>query len=560
MNIPWNDDDVSSDPTSWGPFIKLLVEAISELSNKTHIVSAYCAIAGVKIATYEPIYSFGQLTNDQISADIAERTRSINENRLLPQITITSDRIFVPLIDSGELYGFVNLWGQLGDSTLVTNWARDLSALAEYKYARRARMLLDSINETADIEYETSINVLAEKAATITASSFGADCVLLHLFDPELQELVIKAQAGRLAPLVDSEAFSRIAHSVFASANRPWLAIDLSSDPPWRGHRDPDLEVEIINDLETQQIRSVLCVRLDDLSPVGSLGTLLYCFERPHSFSWKDIALFHSFCRRTAAALILATRLSEMTERTRILEIQSPIFTQVEIAHLLLHDLSHKLLDVESSGTDLIDLMTKRLGRYETITAETSDAFATFYRGIGDLKNEIMSLRTIGRPRDFDILAMAPTRFSLRSVVADVIQLMHAALDRQKISVDLDIADSLDLYGPQTVLQHVLLNLVINTVDAASTRRVTRPMTLHLRAFYQHDDVRIRIWDNGPGINLAAFQTPNDIFKIGTTTHEGTGMGLAVARNLLTRHFAGSLTLMDPRTAMFEIRIKANAK
>jgi nitrogen-specific signal transduction histidine kinase len=41
---------------------------------------------------------------------------------------------------------------------------------------------------------------------------------------------------------------------------------------------------------------------------------------------------------------------------------------------------------------------------------------------------------------------------------------------------------------------------------------------------------------------------------------DGTGLGLPMARNLLTRYFNGSLDLIDPKSALFEISIQKESE
>jgi PAS domain S-box-containing protein len=78
-------------------------------------------------------------------------------------------------------------------------------------------------------------------------------------------------------------------------------------------------------------------------------------------------------------------------------------------------------------------------------------------------------------------------------------------------------------------LQHVLLNLTINAADALKDRPQPRIDILFSR---EDDRVRIRISDNGAGMN--ADQLANLFKPFHTTKQHGTGLGLVIVKKMLT--------------------------
>jgi signal transduction histidine kinase len=135
---------------------------------------------------------------------------------------------------------------------------------------------------------------------------------------------------------------------------------------------------------------------------------------------------------------------------------------------------------------------------------------------------------------------------------------MQFPLSRYNISPRNEIPKDVQIHGSVRVLHHILLNLLLNTIDAAKSR--SRPASVHVAlASSNADYVTIRFWDTGPGLNLSRLQSASEIFKIGKTTKEGgTGLGLPMSRNLLHRYFNGSLNLVDNRAAVFEIELRKN--
>jgi PAS domain S-box-containing protein len=106
-------------------------------------------------------------------------------------------------------------------------------------------------------------------------------------------------------------------------------------------------------------------------------------------------------------------------------------------------------------------------------------------------------------------------------------------------------------------LTHALVNLLSNAIDAAKQGGRTVDLSIHQRA----TRLEIVIEDDGPGI---APEIAAHLFEPFTTTKpygEGTGLGLALTREVLREH-GGTATLTNrkPRGAVATLYIPLNAK
>lgn len=161
----------------------------------------------------------------------------------------------------------------------------------------------------------------------------------------------------------------------------------------------------------------------------------------------------------------------------------------------------------------------------------------------------------IARIRNFlSMGGMKRERLAVRPILENLLQMLQTMLQEADVEVDLQIAPGLpDLQADPVQLQQVLLNLVVNAVDAMrempdSARRLT--ITVGEDG---SGSVLFSVSDTGPGI------PPDQAAKIFdalfSTKSRGLGMGLAISRSIVENH-GGRLRLMpDAAGAHFVFNI-----
>jgi two-component system, LuxR family, sensor kinase FixL len=128
-----------------------------------------------------------------------------------------------------------------------------------------------------------------------------------------------------------------------------------------------------------------------------------------------------------------------------------------------------------------------------------------------------------------------PQRLDANQLIRDVLQLMNHELTARSVRIVTELtADALWIHGDRVQLQQVLLNLILNAVDAMS-QTINNDRTLALRSSRVAEDViQMSVADTGHGI------PPGDedaIFEpYYTTKSEGLGLGLSLSRSILTAH------------------------
>jgi C4-dicarboxylate-specific signal transduction histidine kinase len=145
----------------------------------------------------------------------------------------------------------------------------------------------------------------------------------------------------------------------------------------------------------------------------------------------------------------------------------------------------------------------------------------------------------------------------INRIVADVIELLRAALDRQRIAIRTELAASLPrVMGDPVQLQQVLVNLVTNAAEAISERG-KRPRAVTIRTQLGDDHtVRVSVEDTGVGLDPQNLDRIFDSFY--TTKAEGIGVGLSISRSIVEAH-GGELSASPvlPHGASFSFAIPA---
>jgi signal transduction histidine kinase len=123
-------------------------------------------------------------------------------------------------------------------------------------------------------------------------------------------------------------------------------------------------------------------------------------------------------------------------------------------------------------------------------------------------------------------------------IVNDVLKLVLPRLQAQNITVNNRLQDALHVRGYALYLQEIFLNLINNSAEA-----IERDGTIDIDG---GTDPTGRIWievrDDGPGIDA---KIVDDVWKQFVTTkamRKGTGLGLAVVRDIVKQH-GGEVTL-----------------
>jgi C4-dicarboxylate-specific signal transduction histidine kinase len=149
------------------------------------------------------------------------------------------------------------------------------------------------------------------------------------------------------------------------------------------------------------------------------------------------------------------------------------------------------------------------------------------------------------------------TVFDLNELIEEALTLGRGDLQKHRIVVQVEPNNQLPLVrGNRIQLQQVLLNLIMNAIDAMADR--DGPRVLSVRSdLYEADRVRISVADSGTGIHSEdADRIFNPLF---TSKTDGMGMGLSICRAIIEAH-EGQLWFAPnkPGGAVFQFTLRAD--
>ena len=123
----------------------------------------------------------------------------------------------------------------------------------------------------------------------------------------------------------------------------------------------------------------------------------------------------------------------------------------------------------------------------------------------------------------------------VNAAILEVITLTHGEAVKNGVSVQTQLADGLPLiHGDRVQLEQVILNLIVNAVEAMSGVSERSRELLISSGSDASGSVLVGVQDSGPGFPPEGFDHVFDAFY--TTKTGGTGMGLSICRSIIEQH------------------------
>jgi signal transduction histidine kinase len=223
--------------------------------------------------------------------------------------------------------------------------------------------------------------------------------------------------------------------------------------------------------------------------------------------------------RRRSAAELTTQRLNAQLAHASRLAVAG------ELTAAIAHEINQPLGAVQTSA-DAADL----------ILQSGADRHADLVRIVTRIRSDTMRASDVIR-RLRSLLAkqtLERSRFEAGAAMTDVAMILRPEAERRRITLETRPAlTALHITGDQTQIQQVLINLVLNAMDAvAGLPEYRRHVEVSMEG--RASNVLVTVRDRGQGISPENLPKLFDSFF--TTKQRGMGIGLSIARSIVETH------------------------
>jgi PAS domain S-box-containing protein len=221
-------------------------------------------------------------------------------------------------------------------------------------------------------------------------------------------------------------------------------------------------------------------------------------------------------------------RAEEEGERLRQLESDLAHINRVGMMGELAASLGHEIKQPIAGAITNANTCLRWLKRAQPDLEEARDAAQR------TIEDAMRAVDIINRTRSL-YKKDAPQRVlvNINEVINEIVALLRNEAARYRVTIRTELIDNLPkVMADRVQLQQVLMNLVMNSIDAMKEVDGTREIILTSR-YDSSDQLLISVSDTGVGLPT----DKNQIFEaFFTTKSHGTGMGLAISRTIIESH------------------------
>lgn len=233
--------------------------------------------------------------------------------------------------------------------------------------------------------------------------------------------------------------------------------------------------------------------------------------------------------RRTQAELVQAGKLAALGQMSAALS----------------HEFNQPLAAVRSYAENAIAFLER--GRREQ-AGENLARISRLTQRMAQLSKHLTSFSR--KPKD----TLGPV--SLDAALDETLALLAGRIERARVEIVRRGQSGLGVTGGQTRLQHVLMNIIGNAIDACAEDETPR---ITIETAGGDGTVTVRISDTGPGLPPEVAGQVFDPFFTTKPQGKGLGLGLSISYNIV-RDFGGTLTAgTGEQGAVFTVTLQAAA-
>lgn len=343
------------------------------------------------------------------------------------------------------------------------------------------------------------------------------------------------SQVLSLFPVIQSD---RVTGTVLSRMNIGYIYVDHQ-----RVIREINQKTEELLGIQAQWLMNrplhEICFQLDSTEP--QLRALLSFFE--HLFHEQQLEIHWSGSGQMLELLLQSFPIHEgnhqegtwitIQDQTayRLLEKQvrhSNRLAQIgKIAAVTAHEIRNPLTSIQG----FLQVIGKRLNENEQV--QEQNYLEMVFNEINRINHLLGEFLLLSKPRDSERMEV-----HLQKVVEDLVPIIEADAHRAKVEFRFCKPRSIPhVIANEGLIKQVILNLCKNGIEAMDSGGL---LTLMLDYCHGNNSVCIHVKDEGPGISQSDLERVFEPFY--TTKENGTGLGLAVCKNII-QEFGGKIEI-----------------
>jgi C4-dicarboxylate-specific signal transduction histidine kinase len=326
----------------------------------------------------------------------------------------------------------------------------------------------------------------------------------------------------------------------FAASRSSVHIPDLTAHQLYRREDDP----YFLTTVNVWGFRTVLFVPMVKDEKV--IGVFVVGRTRVQPFTDKQIELVTDFAAEAAIALQFTRREREYRQVQNELAHANRLATMGQLTASIAHELKQPLTAAVTYGSANLRWLMRNPPEIDEAKRSAEQMIKDVMRA-SDVIDRIHSLVKKHAPR--------MEKLDINGAILEVAGLIQSEAIKNGVTARMELAESLPhVQGDRVQLQQVILNLMINSIQAMSDL-AGGERELHVTTeLIASEGVRVAVRDSGPGFSAENLQRLFAPFY--TTKPNGMGMGLSICRSIIEDH-GGRLwaSRIDPQGALFQFTL-----
>ena len=276
------------------------------------------------------------------------------------------------------------------------------------------------------------------------------------------------------------------------------------------------------------------------------IGSISLARLRVEPFTEKEIELITDFAAEAAIALEITRRERQLRELQRELAHANRVVTIEQLTASITHEVNQPVAAARNNVIAALHFLDRNPPDLQEVREALACAAEDTDRA-GAVVSRMRALMQKASPRS--------ERVDINEAVHEVIELTRGEALKNGVSVKTEFANGLPIItGDRVQLQQVVLNLILNALQAMGGDREGAGQVLITTSQTESNDPCIGIQDTGPGLSSEILSRLFEPFY--TTKPNGMGLGLAICRSIIEAH-GGRLwaEANEPRGAVFQFTL-----